>query len=149
LVPQVIFVDGNGILHPRGFGLASHLGVLIDIPTIGIGKNLLCVDGLEKSPVKTNFDLNCHKAGDHVKLKGQSKKTWGAAFKSTKTTTNPIYISIGHKISLERAIELTRKYTNFRVPEPVRQADIISRAMIRHYQNGCQGKFDLFFIQND
>lgn len=46
--PQVVLVDGNGVLHPRGFGLASHLGVLLGLPTIGVGKNLLCVDELDR-----------------------------------------------------------------------------------------------------
>ena len=50
LMPQVILVDGNGILHPRGLGLASHLGILSDIPSVGIAKKLFHVDGLEKSP---------------------------------------------------------------------------------------------------
>jgi len=131
LIPQVIFVDGNGILHPRGFGLASHLGVLVDIPTIGIGKNLLFVDGLTKSTVRTDFDSKCHQSGDFVNLQGQSGQIWGVALKSTITTINPIFISVGHKINLTQAIELTKKYTNYRVPEPVRQADIISRALIR------------------
>ena len=46
---QVIFVDGNGQLHPRGFGLACHLGVLLDVPCVGVAKTLLCVDGIEES----------------------------------------------------------------------------------------------------
>jgi len=52
IIPQLILVDGNGYLHPRGFGLACHLGVLADIPTIGIGKTLIYVDGLEIKSVK-------------------------------------------------------------------------------------------------
>lgn len=48
LWPDVLLVDGNGVLHYRGFGLASHLAVLVDVPAVGIGKKLLCVDGLTR-----------------------------------------------------------------------------------------------------
>ncbi len=48
LMPQVVLVDGNGILHPRGFGLASHLGVLTDVPSIGVSKTVFAIDGLNK-----------------------------------------------------------------------------------------------------
>ncbi|KAL2544488.1 endonuclease V family protein [Forsythia ovata] len=50
--PQILMVDGNGLLHPRGFGLACHLGVLANVPTVGIGKNLHHVDGLNQSRVR-------------------------------------------------------------------------------------------------
>jgi deoxyinosine 3'endonuclease (endonuclease V) len=130
-IPQIIFVDGNGILHYEGFGLASHLGVLIDTPTVGIGKTLLLVDGLDKKSVKLNFDKNCFKKGDYTDLVGNSGITWGAALMSSDNITNPIYVSIGHKISLEKAIEYTLMYSLYRIPEPVRMADIKSREYLR------------------
>lgn len=89
-IPQLIFVDGNGYLHPRGlalvlsfiylqgFGLACHLGVLTGIPTIGIGKTLFFVDGLDKKAVKTKFTENCKKGGDSVNLVGDSGHVWGS-----------------------------------------------------------------------
>jgi deoxyinosine 3'endonuclease (endonuclease V) len=84
IVPQVIFVDGNGILHPKGFGLASHLGVLCDIPTIGIGKTLLHVDGITKDKVKAILsDLEDQSAP----LVGDSGKTWGALFLASPSHT--------------------------------------------------------------
>ncbi|KAK4559201.1 hypothetical protein RGQ29_008447 [Quercus rubra] len=95
--PQVLMVDGNGILHPRGFGLACHLGVLADLPTIGIGKN---------------------------------------AMRSTKGSLKPIFISVGHRLSLVTAITIVKMTCKYRVPEPTRQADIRSREYLRKHQTG-------------
>jgi len=129
--PQVIFTDGNGFLHPRGFGIACHLGVLLDLPTIGIGKTLLFVDGITKDKVKKLFTSECIVGGKKfINLVGDSGTIWGAAFKSTKDSKNPIYISVGHKIDLKTAIELSSRTCNFRIPEAVRQADLQSRRFL-------------------
>ncbi|XP_028395399.1 endonuclease V-like isoform X1 [Dendronephthya gigantea] len=131
LLPEVIFVDGNGILHPRGFGVASHLGVISNTCTIGVGKTLFHVDGIEKNRKHLEKINQLQRAGDSFKLVGNSGKTFGAAFKSTDASRNPIYISIGHKISLGSALRICGLCCKHRVPEPIRQADIRSREFLR------------------
>jgi len=131
--PQILLVDGNGFLHPRGFGLACHLGVLSDIPTIGIGKTFLFVDGMKLRGIKELFKEKCTKGGDWVELIGNSGTVWGAAFQASDESTNPIFVSTGHKFTLNMAVEVIRVCCKFRVPEPVRQADLRSRDYLRNH----------------
>lgn len=139
LVPQVIMVDGNGVLHPRGFGLASHLGVLCGIPTIGVAKTFFHVDGVSKATVSEQRHKLVHK-GDTFPILGESGTVWGMALRSTEDAPNPVFISIGHHISLETATRMATLTCKFRVPEPVRLADKGSREYIRlHYKPAPPG----------
>ncbi|XWS72895.1 hypothetical protein CRYUN_Cryun02cG0078900 [Craigia yunnanensis] len=121
LYPQVLMVDGNGLLHPRGFGLASHLGVLANLPTIGIGKNLHHVDGLTQSGVRKLLEAEENRAKDVITLRGSSGFIWGAAMRSTQGSLKPVFVSIGHRVSLDTAIKIVNMTCKFRVPEPIRQ----------------------------
>ena len=105
--PELVMVDGNGILHNRNFGCASHIGVVFDIPSIGVGKTIFAVDGLSQIEVKKLSAKNLHKGGDFVKLVGESGKTWGASLRATDESTNPLIVSIGHRVSLETALDVT------------------------------------------
>ncbi|KAF8389513.1 hypothetical protein HHK36_026208 [Tetracentron sinense] len=136
--PQLLMVDGNGLLHPQGkgsvgFGLACHLGVIANLPTIGIGKNLHHVDGLVQSEVRILLEAkeNCSK--DLVTLTGYSGSTWGAAMRSTESSLKPIFVSIGHRISLDTALKAVKMTCKYRVPEPIRQADIRSRDYLQKH----------------
>ncbi|XP_029784076.1 endonuclease V isoform X3 [Suricata suricatta] len=131
LVPQVLLVDGNGLLHHRGFGVACHLGVLTDLPCVGVAKKLLQVDGLENNAQHKEKIGLLQTGGDSFPLMGGSGAVLGTALKSHDRSTKPLYVSVGHKISLEAAVRLTRGCCRFRIPEPVRQADIRSRDHIR------------------
>ncbi|KAF9580250.1 hypothetical protein BGW38_003177 [Lunasporangiospora selenospora] len=149
LEPQVIFVDGCGILHPRGFGLASHLGLLTGIPTIGCSKNFLVIHGdgdvLGSSPteIKVRFRdylaQNANTAEGMMLLQGTvTGKVYGAALSASTSRVaegaqNPIYVSVGHKLSLETAVALVRACSQYRIPEPIRQADLKSRKEIRKW----------------
>ncbi|KAK4435651.1 Endonuclease V [Sesamum alatum] len=133
LYPQVLMVDGNGLLHPRGFGFACHLGVLADLPTIGIGKNLHHVDGLTQSRVRQVLEANGKPRSDIFTLIGDSGSTLGAAMWTTKGSLKPIFISVGHRISLASAIKIVQLSGRFRVPEPIRQADIRSKDCLRKH----------------
>ncbi|XP_048674847.2 endonuclease V isoform X2 [Caretta caretta] len=116
LRPQVLLVDGNGVLHHRGFGVACHLGVLTGLPCIGVAKNLLQVDGLAKDEL--------HKE---------------QALRSYNKSTKPIYVSVGHRTCLESAVRLVQSCCRYRIPEPIRQADIRSREYIRKHLSSPLG----------
>jgi len=111
--PDLLIVDGHGIAHPRRFGIASHLGLILDLPTIGCAKSRLC--GAE-SPVDSE-------AGNYTELVDNGEII-GAVLRS-KSGTKPIYVSIGHKIDLATAIKwVIGCCRGYRLPEPARLAHI-------------------------
>ena len=113
--PDLLFCDGQGYAHPRRFGLASHLGVLLDKPTIGCAKSIL---------IGTHGSLK-QKAGSWTEL--IDEKAGGeriGAVVRTRDGVRPVYISQGNRVSLETAIRLTLTATDgFRIPRPTRIAD--------------------------
>ncbi|NXU35911.1 ENDOV Endonuclease, partial [Drymodes brunneopygia] len=123
LQPQVLLVDGNGLLHPRGFGTACHLGVLTDLPCIGVAKNLLQVDGLVKDELHREQVRSLQSSGEAFPLTGTSGKVLGmvSALRSYNNSCKPLYISVGHRVSLGTAVRLVRACCRFRIPEPIRQ----------------------------
>jgi len=125
--PDVVMVDGNGILHPRGFGSACHLGVELNICTIGIGKTYFHLDGFDEEKIKEEL-----KTKTELELKSNDKIV-GAAFKSTTTLKNCIYVSVGHKLDLTQAMEIVRKVSKFKVPEPLRLIDHSTREKIKKH----------------
>lgn len=131
LKPDLIFVDGNGILHPERFGSACHLGVSLDIPTIGIAKNLMQVDNLTHKDIKDRIEKECVNENDCLELKGSSGELLGYAIPNKPGTKRLIYVSAGHKISARMTLDITRKCSIYRIPEPIRKADLGSRDYIR------------------
>lgn len=110
--PDVLLVDGHGIAHPRRLGIASHLGILLDMPTIGCAKSILVGQAAEPGP----------DAGDWTPLR-HGDEVIGAALR-TRPGVRPIYVSTGHRVSLATALELVMRCTRGRrLPEPTRLAD--------------------------
>lgn len=110
-LPDVILCDGQGCAHPRRFGIACHLGVLLDIPTIGVGKTRLIGKHREPGPEK----------GDWAELYHQDEVI-GAVLRS-RAGTKPIFVSVGHRVGLSRAIDLVlRCCPRYRLPETTRAA---------------------------
>ncbi|MCW4019803.1 MAG: deoxyribonuclease V [Candidatus Bathyarchaeota archaeon] len=107
--PDIFLVDGHGFAHPCRLGFASHLGVVLDAPTVGVAKDILC--GEVKDEVREGWKPIIHK-GEMV---------GGAVF--TRPNVKPVYVSVGHKVSLETAINVVLHCSrNYRIPEPVREA---------------------------
>ena len=110
--PDLILCDGQGYAHPRRLGLACHLGVLLDLPTIGVAKSLF-IGKHEEVPIEKGS----------WKLLIDGDETIGVVLRS-RTEVKPIYVSIGHKISLPTAIEYVMGcLTKYRLPETTRWAD--------------------------
>jgi deoxyinosine 3'endonuclease (endonuclease V) len=205
VTPDVILVDGNGVLHERRAGIASFLGVRTNMRTIGVGKSLYCMDGLDKNVVLEGIESKVdkflkesHKFEENAKvqskqevvvidnstirpkkdgssstsrvptnasatkneqytqnvkmmskfcnglampLQGKSGRVLAAAIvghggrikgrDGAGGTKNPIYVSVGHDISLQESIEICAKCSFARIPEPVRRADLLGREMMR------------------
>jgi len=132
--PDLIMVDGNGIYHSNGFGLACHIGVLSDVPCLGVSKTAFFVDGLSSNKVDLITEENLKKKTDFIYLKGDSGKIHGAAMKcSDENFNNYVIISQGHKLSLETACNVVKEFLWYRVVEPVRLADKLSRHEIKKY----------------
>lgn len=113
--PDAIMVDGNGVMHPKGVGLASHLGVELDVPTIGVAKSRLC------GHLQDELDRDEGKKCTEVKRNG---KLIGHALLTGKRAKNPIYVSAGHLISHAEAVNLVKSYCRYKIPDPIRRAHI-------------------------
>jgi len=117
LLPDLIMVDGQGLAHPRKMGIASHLGLILNLPTIGCGKTRLC----------GHHESLGREAGSYTYL-FDNGEVIGAAVR-TKKDTNPVYVSIGHKIDLVTAVRFVLKCCQgYRLPTPIRMA---------HHLAGC------------
>lgn len=159
---QVLLVDGFGQLHQRGCGSASHLGVVSGLPTVGVGKTLVALDGLSERAVREEcaaaIALQRQQAlggtAEGVALPEGAPRgagsTAGPALQDIclpllgrsgggplgmavckAGTSRPVFVSVGHRLSLQTATQLVLTCSRHRVPEPIRQADLRSRAYIR------------------
>ncbi|MEW6544697.1 MAG: deoxyribonuclease V [Nitrospirota bacterium] len=114
--PDVIFVDGQGLAHPRAAGIACHLGVLLDRPTIGCAKSLLF----------GTYDEPGASRGSSSSLYDGQGRVIGSVLR-TRDRVRPVFVSIGHRINLARAVEIALACgKGYRIPEPTRLADILA-----------------------
>lgn len=116
--PDVFVTDSHGRAHPRRFGLACHLGVLLDRPTIGVAKSILVGE--------PQGNLGPEK-GSRVPLIDEGERV-GTVLR-TRTDVNPVYVSVGHRCTLDAAADLMLDCSpTYKLPEPTRQAHLLSRA---------------------
>ena len=117
--PDLIMFPGRGIAHPRGLGLASHLGILLGLPTIACSK----------TPLWKNYSEPGAKKGDFVFVDGENEKIIGAVVR-TKEDVKPVFVTPGHKISIQTAIRVVLDCSSrYRIPEPLRHAHILAKKM--------------------
>jgi deoxyribonuclease V len=115
-LPHILIFPGRGIAHPRGIGLASHLGILLDLPAIACSKRPLTRNYLEPEKTKGSYEFIFEK-----------REKVGLVLRS-RDNTNPIFISPGNKISIDSSLKIILQCrTKYRLPEPLRQAQILAR----------------------
>lgn len=118
--PDVLVCDGYGLAHPRRFGLACHVGVLTGLPAFGVAKTAFTASFDEPGPERGDWSPLVD--GDDVV---------GRVLR-TRAGVKPVFVSVGHRISLETAIDLTLAMSpSFRLPEAIRRADSLSRQALR------------------
>jgi deoxyribonuclease V len=109
--PDVLLFDGHGRAHPRRFGIACHMGLLLDLPSVGCAKSRLCGEHKEPSAAR----------GSHVPLIDRGTKI-GRVLR-TRHGLKPVYVSVGHRITIDAAIRVVLACcTKYRLPEPARLA---------------------------
>jgi deoxyribonuclease V len=118
--PDLILVDGQGIAHPRGIGIASHIGILLGIPTIGCAKSSLVGEFREPGMEKGDWTYLIHKG---VRV--------GAVLR-TRGDVKPVFVSPGHLADVPSSVEVVMCcVSKYRIPEPLRRADRISKELSR------------------
>jgi len=148
-VPDIVLVDGNGIMHPRRFGIACYVGVAADIPAVGVSKNFLALDDLDMysskeavlSRLAPKAEENCSTSAafnSQCLIRCTDGEAVGCAVTAPASRT-PVYVSPGHKVSLESSISIVRRTQVYRIPEPIRHADAEARAALRRYLAGSVG----------
>jgi deoxyribonuclease V len=122
--PDLVLVDGQGIAHPRSMGIASHLGLVLDLPTIGCAKSRLYGAGTEPAPEQ----------GSAAPLMGEGRIV--GMIVRTRRGVKPVYVSPGHKMDLENSVRIVLSLgRGYRIPEPLRQAHILVNQLRERSQN--------------
>lgn len=117
-IPDLLFVDGNGIIHKRKMGIASHLGVLLNKPTLGIAKKLLV----------GTYEMPAEIIGSYSTVQYKNEQL-GFALRS-RTNVKPVFISPGHLINFEDTLKFVKSvFGKYRLPEPTRLADLYSKQL--------------------
>ena len=128
--PDAFIIDGQGIAHPRRLGLAAHLGLFFDKPTIGCAKSRLTGTFEEPPPEKGKYTLLLDKPIGESQI--TNLETIGAVVR-TRTNVEPVFVSVGNKCTLKDAIEITLACTTkYRLPEPTRLAhQLVSKLRLK------------------
>jgi deoxyribonuclease V len=120
---DVLMVNGHGILHPRGFGLASQVGILMDVPSIGVAKRLIKGRYIHQASQP-------HPGKETPQFILDSKRVLGAFFRRN-------YVSVGHKISLNTALGVIKRSSIHYTPEPLRQAHVLATETFKQIITGA------------